>query len=54
VLRYTSGTLGLLILNNRKWGFNFKDKRELKSGSENIKQVVVFDMLGRKLFEKGL
>jgi hypothetical protein len=55
VLRYTSGTLGASDFERTGNGvLIFKEKKELKikSGLENIKQVVVFDMLGRKVFEK--
>jgi uncharacterized delta-60 repeat protein len=55
VLRYTSSTLGTSDFELPGNGvLIFKEKKELKikSGSENIKQVVVFDMLGKKVFEK--
>jgi hypothetical protein len=55
VLRYTIGNLGAYDFERTGNGvLIFKEKKELKikSGSENIKQVVIFDMLGKKVFEK--
>jgi hypothetical protein len=55
ILRYRSKTLATTNFNI---GGNeiviFKDKKELKirSENENIKGVIIFDLLGRKIFEK--
>lgn len=55
VLRYTDKTLGIGDFEpNNKDVFISKNKNELKINSEieNIKRITVFDLLGRKVFEK--
>ena len=55
VLNYTGKTLGTTNFSKASNDiFISKDKNELKikSGVENIQKAIVFDMLGKKLFEK--
>ena len=55
VLRYTGKTLGTKDFNlNENTVLVAKDRNELKikSQQENIKQITVFDLLGRKVFDK--
>lgn len=55
MLRYTNGSLGTdnLELNDTSILIS-KDRNELKIKSEleNIKRITVFDLLGRKVFDK--
>jgi hypothetical protein len=56
VLRYTDKTLGRNDFDlNDKNVIISKDRNglKIKSAIENIKRVTVFDLLGRKMFEKG-
>lgn len=56
VLNYTGKTLGAVDFSQLNSDiFISKDKNELKikSGQESIQKVVIFDMLGKKIFEKA-
>jgi hypothetical protein len=55
VLNYTGKTLGTTNFskaNNDIFISKYKNELKIKSGLENIQKVVVFDILGKKVFEK--